>query len=109
MKEDGREKEPEHFWPRFDRFNPFLFFGVILAPSVAALLCLVSQGNGDLLPVIAFAGVPLAGLICGLHFSLTLPNLSPEGRFVTGVVSVIACTAASLLPAYLGCLLIYMR
>lgn len=92
------------------RFNPWLFFGFLLAPSFFSAITLMndqSDYRAVSLVVLAIVSV-ISGLVCGVHFAMIQRQLPIGGRIAVGIVSVIGCAGAAMALGFGGCYLLAM-
>lgn len=89
------------------RFRPVWFFAWMLAPAVLSMVIVMTTGMKDY-GMLAFStlaiGSVVGGVICGLHFTLTQPRLSPGARMGLGIVSVIGCMGVAFALGWGGCM-----
>ena len=92
---DPEPGHPAHFSGR--RFNPWFFFTVLLLPGIASILTLTQNNRnyGEAALNVLLIGSVIAGLFCGIHFTLIQTRLSRGAKIALGVVSVIGCAGAA--------------
>lgn len=90
------------------RFNPWLFFGILAVPGIISILVLSnnSRNYGESALITLIIGSVIAGLICGIHFTITLRSMATGLKVAIGIVSVIGCAGASFALGMGGCFLI---
>ena len=90
------------------RFNPWLFFGFLLAPGLFSAITLMNdQSDYRAMSFVVLAIVSvISGLVCGVHFAMIQRQLSPGVRIVVGIVSVIGCAGAAVALGLGGCYLL---
>lgn len=90
------------------RFNPWLFFGILALPGIISILVLANDNSnyGETALMTLMIGSVIAGLICGIHFTLTLRSMATGLKVAIGIVSVLGCAGASFALGMGGCYLI---
>ena len=90
------------------RFNPWLFFGILALPGVISILVLSNDNSnyGESALITLIIGSAIAGLICGIHFTLAQRTMAIGLKILIGIVSVIGCAGASFALGMGGCYLI---
>lgn len=88
------------------RFRPVWFFVWLLAPALLSMGSIMTTGMKNY-GMLAFStlviGSVLAGIVCGVHFTVIQPRLSPGARLGLGVVSVIGCMGVAFVIGWGGC------
>lgn len=93
---------------KHQRFNPWLFFGILALPGIISIIVLAidSRNYGQSAFLTLIIGSVIAGLICGIHFTLAQRSMATGLKVVIGIVSVIGCAGASFALGMGGCYLI---
>ena len=89
------------------RFNPWVFFGVLAAPAILSIITLYLDGSnyGESALLVLLIGSIIAGLVCGIHF--TLAQKQPVGvKVFLGIISVVGCAGAAFAIGFGTCFLI---
>ena len=95
---------PAHKGPRF---NPWLFFGVLVVPGIVSIFVLTQDSSdyGETAFITLLITSIVAGLVCGIHFTLAQRTMTTGLKVVIGIVSVIGCAGASFALGFGGCYL----
>lgn len=95
MRDEDSPRGTEAFW----RFNPFLFFGVLLLPAIIALL------SPDFFFEHSLFLPAIGGVITGFHLTFAL-GVTPSkiGQTIIGILMIGLCTATSVALCLTGCI-----
>jgi hypothetical protein len=86
------------------RTNWFLFFAVLLAPTLLTILCVkAGRATHDLSVGTTLLGGPAAGIICGIMLGRRLGNRA-ESKVVLSLVFAAALSVCCVGMSFFGCL-----
>lgn len=92
------------------RFNPWLFFGFLVAPGILSILTLFADDSnyGENSLLVLGIGSVIAGLVCGIHFARSQNRLSNGVKIAVGFISVIGCAGGAFALGFGGCYLVVL-
>ena len=92
---------------RGSRFNPWLFFSILAAPGILAIIVFTfdSRDYGEKSLLTLIIGSAIAGLICGIHFTLAQRTMAVGLKVLIGIVAVIGCAGGAFALGMGGCFL----
>ncbi len=90
------------------RFKPWLFLGVLLSPAIISLIALsFDDSNYGEVAIYTWAITSiLAGIFCGVHFTLAQRSMQTGLKIVIGIASVIGCIIVAAALGMGGCSLV---
>ena len=90
------------------RFKPWLFFGALALPGILSMIVLSidnsNYGEAGLLTLMF--GSVIAGIVCGIHFTVSRNATDGGKKVLIGIFSVIGCALAAFALGTAGCFLI---
>lgn len=92
------------------RFNPWLFFGVLAIPGIISIIVAIKDSSdyGEKAFLTLVICSVIAGLICGIHFTLVQRSMAIGLKVVIGIVSVIGCAGAAFAIGFGGCYVFFV-
>ena len=97
---DRRRPDPE-----WQRFNPWLFFGVLAAPAILSVIAFAFDRShyGDTPMITWMVSSVAAGLICSSLFILSLQRQGAASFVMLWLLMFVACTALAAIIGVAGC------